>query len=970
MLDYVGQTSLLPDLDTIYCNSLSEYKRLTNDNENFSLINLNIRSINKNYDQFLILLQGFKKKFDIIILTETWAIRNKIEFSLDDYNIECNNTFLNQNDGTVVYVNKELESNVEIINNEEFSFILVKTKKQNKNINLLATYRSPNTNAAKFISILESILENHQIDFVVGDINIDILDKSYLSEKYVNMLNNQFLKSAINKPTRVTEHSATCLDHIFYRDSKFIKNSKLSVILKTYITDHYTSIMTINLKSIKGEIKKETYKIKKNINFDVLSEKLENESWNFISETEDLNHAAKNFINRLKEIINNCTTRETIKLNKNVCKIKPWITQGLIISINKRDKLKNKLMREPFNKNLKDKYKHYRNLVNKLIKLTKKNYYAKKLIEQDGNPAKTWELIKEITNHNIKKNSTILPDTQNNNELANNFNEYFTQVGIKMANKIKKTNSPGVNKTKNNIHTLYLNPVTPNEIEDIITNLKHNCAPGLDEITNTVLKSSKKQIIEPLTALTNRALSEGIFPDIFKKAVIIPIHKGGDRNELGNYRPISLLSSVGKIIEKCINNRLNNFLNKHNLLNTRQYGFKENCSTEDAIIDLTSALYNAVNNNLKALTIFIDLAKAYDTVNHKLLLEKLEKLGVRGVGHNLLKSYLESRFQCTRVKDSISNIHEVKCGIPQGSVLGCTLFSIYIDEMLSLNIPGNIIAYADDTALIITGPNWQRTFENAQKSMSTAQAWLTSNQLTLNTQKTKFITYSLKSSNQPITPVLIIPDPSNNNRNYIEKTSHIKYLGIYIDENLSWAKHIETVTKKIRSMYYIFKKLITLLPLNIVLTTYYGLVQSILQYGIAGWGGSTNHKLKQIFVAQKTILKIMYNKPKTYPTEELFSETKIFNIRKLYTKAVLINIFKNNSKEFITTNTRQATEINIKVPKAKKTKFKQHLLYLGPKLHNALPTEIKLTKNHMIFKKSIKTWLMSSESHIINDIIS
>nr|CAI5847411.1 unnamed protein product [Callosobruchus analis] len=264
-----------------------------------------------------------------------------------------------------------------------------------------------------------------------------------------------------------------------------------------------------------------------------------------------------------------------------------------------------------------------------------------------------------------------------------------------------------------------------------------------------------------------------------------------------NYRPISLINSFAKVFEKCLNKRLWHFLEKHKIISQNQFGFKKNTSTEHCIENFTSQILSSFDVNKKTLVTFLDLKRAFDTVSHPKLLSKLEDIGFRGIVLDLWKNYLSDRQQQVRISDVYSSAITLKCGIPQGTILGPVLFLVFINDMLNYD-QCRILSYADDTVLIFESNSWLSVHGQAQRAIKDIKAWLDENKLCLNITKTKFMCFSptRATAAQNLPPLKIYNTPE-----HIEQTRMIKYLGLYVDENMKWTAHVENLAevKKINS---------------------------------------------------------------------------------------------------------------------------------------------------------------------------
>ncbi|CAK1590642.1 unnamed protein product [Parnassius mnemosyne] len=365
--------------------------------------------------------------------------------------------------------------------------------------------------------------------------------------------------------------------------------------------------------------------------------------------TEDPHVAADLMISLIKQAVQKNT--KTVKVPNRKKIIKPWITPGLLRCIRHRNNMHKKLKKSPDNEVLKTSFTRYRNYCNKLLKKIKLEYEKNELKKTSYNPKKLWGAINNITNRAKKKENSSyhLLTTSSTPELSvNSVNEFFANIGKNLAEKISDGLTESIkkafnNNNNNNSHSMVLLPTDEDEVARLILSLRNECAVGWDGIPSNLLKRHINVVVPPLTYICNLALTTGKFPKAFKKSIIHPIYKGGDRDHVNNYRPIAVLPALSKILERIINNRLVNYLEKHNFLSPSQYGFRSGKSSSDAIHDLTNYIVTNLDNGQKVLGIFLDLAKAFDTVSVPILLRKMESLGIRGIQLQLFEDYLSGR---------------------------------------------------------------------------------------------------------------------------------------------------------------------------------------------------------------------------------------------------------------------------------------------------------------------------------------
>ena len=363
------------------------------------------------------------------------------------------------------------------------------------------------------------------------------------------------------------------------------------------------------------------------------------------------------------------------KISRKRAKDKKWVTLGIKKSCNHKSSLYKKFLKHPTQEN-KAKYIKYRNLLSKLCKAAQENYFHDIISETKSSLVKLWETFGPIINpgkrkelHKIEKINKEGSILTNKKDIANHFNNYFCNIGKKLQNNVPTTNKNYKNYlTNQNLNSFFISPVSEDELLKVIHTINNRKAKGIYDIPANIFKRSFNQIKNPLLSLLNMSFSQGIFPDIFKIAKVIPLYKKQDRYLTENYRPISLLSYISKIFEKLMKKRLCSFLNKYNILYDLQFWFREGYSTNLALLDILDDINTALDNGKYALGIYLDLSKAFDTVCHDILLNKLAHYGIRGPALAWFKSYLTNRKQLVQLNETQSDLKNIDIGVPQGSV--------------------------------------------------------------------------------------------------------------------------------------------------------------------------------------------------------------------------------------------------------------------------------------------------------------
>lgn len=969
---------------------------IDSDNYKLNIVHFNIRSIKKNFEELLIYLESVITNIDVVVLSETWNIESVNQFNIPDYETFYNESEYNQNDGLVVLIRKTLAANVSTIHLSETNLISINLIVNNIDIGILASYRPPSIDVQLYINELYDLLKNNKknkIDIFLGDININIQNVGDNNvNNYLNVLSELGYISYINKTTRATENSSTIIDHIFV--NRNTKNYDFSVnikpmIFETNLSDHYTTCLSVEFDQIKTNKPRLENTSYSKINYTKVKHFLEGENWEEVINSNNIQESYNIFINKIKSFINQSSTTINIKNNK-IKKIKPWITIGLINSIRQRDSMKKQLIKN-YTIEKKTEYTRYRNSLTNLLRKTRNDYYSKELTDAKGNYKKIWQTINSATASNTKSGRSAInikfndengKQIYNNETKANHINSYFINIGEKMAGKIdKSTENQAFIFEDENIHpNLFLQPTTENEIISIISNLKNKSAPGPDGISSELIKCVHQHIVIPLVHLINLSFKTGDLPYQWKESVVTPVYKSGDTTNVCNYRPISVINNFAKIFEQCLKNRLIDFFDKFDVITDRQFGFRKNKSTEHAVLDLLYETISNLDSNKKCLAVFLDLAKAFDTVSHHILLERLEHVGVRGLALNIFKNYLKNRTQKVKIDNFLSESQTITMGVPQGTVLGPILFLVYINSMANLkNFEGHLTSYADDTAMVFVADSWENVYSKAESSLYIAYQYLNISLLSLNVDKSKFLTFTLSADDQPFKELLTIHKKNcpqeNCNCPQITKANKVKYLGIILDQHLRWNDHIEYITKKIRILIHKFYLLRGILNRKNLLMVYDSLVASITGYCVIVWGGLFKNALKNLQVTQNSILKIILNKPRLYNSTLLYKDANVFNIKNTYAYHSLLWTFKSNniySSQNYSTHTyltRSVQNKHIAVPMYKKTHTQRFIFYYGPKLYNVLPLSLKNITKINRYKKEIKKFI-SENQEIIDNILN
>lgn len=565
--------------------------------------------------------------------------------------------------------------------------------------------------------------------------------------------------------------------------------------------------------------------------------------------------------------------------------------------------------------------------------------------------------------------------TNMKSQIPNIMNEHFTGIGPTLANNLptpKELFTEFLDKSKSPATSFFFCPISPNEVKLEILSMSNNKSYGFYSCPVSILKHASDIISDVLTKIFNKSIDLGTFPSKLKMAKVIPIFKSDDNTDPNNYRPISLLSCFNRIFEKLVYKRMKSFIEEKNILCTSQYGFRQGHSTEHAILDIVSRIQSNMDAGAFSCGVFIDLKKAFDTVDHSILLHKLDFYGFRGIINVWFRSYLQDRTQITVIDQRSSNKSSVTYGVPQGSVLGPLLFLLYVNDIYSSSNKLNFYLFADDTNILYSHKNL-KSLENVMNfELNNVFQWLTSNKLKLNQNKSNFVIFRPYKKRLPFAPKICILDHQTNTLTYLECKECVKYLGVLIDYKLSWKNHVDSIAFKISKTVGLLSKLRHFVPHHTLVNIYNSLITPYLRYGLIVWGQASKTDLNKLLILQKRALRFIYFSDRRDHAIPLFLNAHILPINFMYYK-LLAETMHDVSNDLVPSNlkdlfvptakihsykTRASVSKNFYIQKSNTEIKRKSFSRIGAKLWNEIPTKLRALPK-ATFKKKIQMILLN-----------
>ena len=866
--------------------------------------------------------------------------------------------------GIALFVNNKININIKFSQiTSDYEMIHAELFKEETHlINLLVTYRPPNGDKENFINKLDSILFENDEMILMGDININSIQSAStepLTENYLDMLtshNYSIRNKAITRFNHLTNRHSI-IDHIITRKS----NSELFTLTSDEAT--IKSFSDHNIIFIVQPGNSNLIKSNKKLTIDKTNKAkvIKDLRNNFTSIPINIHpeQYCDSIVNTVQEVIKANTKTFTLKTNESMDHIPPWANTDYIKMCNTIYNLNHKIEK------LKKEGKPTSKLENKLNDTTNRKesfelerilwYYNDRALLNDKEMFKVLNELSGICE--TRKQITLEIEgakVSNEGTVANIFQDYFMSiVGEKCTQNVDCT---FMEINPNTTNKFSFNNVTESKVRMIMSALNIGKATGLDKISPFVWNNLHDIGAENIAILFNSMIDKCKYPERLKETLIHPIHKAGSKMCVSNYRPISVTNSLNKVIEREIYDQLDEYLREHDLMDKYQYGFVKQKGCTDVIAKVISLISSTIDNRKSSVLISLDLSKAFDSIEHDVLIFKMQKLGIGQKAIQLTKSYLSSRYQCVKVGNSFSTSGLIKRGIPQGTILGPLFFKIYIADMQYMVTNSEVFKFADDTVLLLEINDINEASEKIKEDLSSISNYYERNCLKLNLNKSQAVIFG-NSNPEMIKQAL--------NENGITLTDEIKYLGVQIDSDLRFETFASSIRSKLNqaigAMSVLRKKLLT----GSLLKFYYAHYQSHLMYATFLLLRVSTKDLNQLQIQQNKMLKMIFNLPFSTPTDELFTNhaKNILPIMGLIFYVVCSMVHKSlhtSDESLFKVEKLQSSRVNLlKINKCNLLTKRNDIETIGPSLFNSLPREIRDIESPSIFKIRLKMFLLS-----------
>ena len=948
----------------------------------FTVMHINCRSITSKLPEIQILLSQLPVK--VLAVTETWLDQsNEGSIFIPGYRFVHACRTHGRGGGVGLFIANDIRFGIfqnpcgpQSHASYESIFVTIPQTKGHDFI-IGAVYRPPALSLEAFTEEFEQLLtklsSTKKQVLLSGDFNVDLLKTQdhLLTHNFFNCLTSHHFLPTILRPTRITEFTATLIDNIF--TNAWTKLSDSSIIISD-ISDHLPILVSLDITPCSTNTSTTCpTRLINDATMEHFKELLSKLDWSLVSSACILNDPNLAYTLFLAEFKNayDCAFPQILSGEKGQhFRKQPWMTGALLKSSRTKSKLYLKYLKNPNSIN-KSNFTAYRNKFKSLRLKAERNYYETEFNKHSLNLKKTWTIIRSILRPGLNQpeiDSLMIDGMKVDNPqiMADKFNDYFTNIGRTLADRIPKADHSFRSYLKPSpLNSFVADLTTPHEVITLTASFHTTHSSALDDIDPTIASRVIPLVAAPLSDIINSSFSTGIVPSPLKMAKVIPIYKQGNTQDITNYRPISVLPFFSKVLEKLMYQRLYNYVDKMNILYSNQHGFQSGHSTSMALLDMQDKIADAIDDNKFSLGIFLDLAKAFDTVDHSILLAKLENYGIRGVPLEWFKSYLDQRRQCVYCRGCLSNNTIIKYGVPQGSILGPLLFLLYINDLPDSSALLHFILFADDTNIFFSHKSIDSLLSIVNAELIHVAEWFKANKLSLNLGKTNYVLFRSRRKSVPPTDHILSIDSIP-----IAQVYSSKFLGVYIDQHLTWKDHINNISTKVAKNIGILSRVSYLLPAKVKLSLYYSLVYPYLIYCNIAWASNYPSRLNRLSILQRRVVRIIAGRSLIVNTAEGYSSLRILTIPQINKLLICEFVYRfinntlpstfssyfSNISDIHSHYTRSSNCLSRSYARTNTRYFT--IRCAGPPAWNKLPKPIRNLPSLPLFKKKIRALLL------------
>lgn len=910
-------------------------------------------------------------KSDILTITEHWQSEIQLDnLILQGYQLVsrfCRTTSLHG--GSVIFVRKEIMSHkfdeVKYIKNKSIERCMeCSAVCRNGDVCVITVYRPPDGDIQIFFESLEEVIAyavgNFKFIFLTGDLNVDRLVPSMNNKILDDLFCSYGLKSLVDRPTRViTTVRGTSSTSIDYMVTNLPGGCRLSV-LDAGVSDHLAQYLTCIIPEGSSDME-QGYRWQRRINDRTICEfqyHFRRETVHFDSRM-TVDEAFCVFWNHFSWCFQVSHPTRKIKDSKGISSKYKFKPTPQAIDLSKQLKELNWIKKITVDPGLHINYKNLKKKLTTRIETEKREFYAN-IIHFAGNKNKQlWELINEKMNKRkamhtciqLRVDDSILTEKK---LICDVFGHYFAneakhQVSQKFPNKTDKCTV-----STRSTNTMFFHPITNFEVEDIIHGMNNKKSVGLDEVPIRLLKACCSDVSPYLSEIINISVTQGIFPTFLKKSKTVPVFKKGNKEDVQNYRPITVVSPISKVIEKAMYLRLISFLDDNKILTSCQHGFRRGLSTETAIAEMVQYIYDRIDKGYSVVGLFFDLSKAFDTLDPTYLKEKLEALGIRGPINEWLVSYVKHRQLIVKMEDAQSEVYDVELGTPQGGTLGSQLFLLYVNDLPEHITVGRVFLYADDTTILVESRDGGELTGLMTRAVREFSGWCEKNRLIINLSKTVCVEFTGPSR------VRLLRDSLGFDDIELPLSDDCRFLGIQIDGGLDWGLQVDGVCARLHKSFFAISSLKKILNADDLVSVYYATFHSILSYGIVGWGQAV--QINRVFILQKRVIRRIFGLARMDSCRPSFRAAGILTVASIYLLKVLIRTHAESmrgqlkkGRDVHSHDTRNKN--NIVTERFYHSYHKRSPGHFGSRIYNMLSTDLRKLPLET-FKKKLKLCLL------------